>query len=387
MNFIIIVIKKIVLLFLLILASCSSVVDVRINDSIKLNTKSALAKKNNFIALPNLTNNQNQIINDLFSYKNFTIDPAKQLALLPAMGSATANNNKLIKAMQENFSKIQLKKKYFIELNTGNIYSKKIIELIFEFGLPIQVVWNNSSEKEDFFRKGFLGLKSEKFCNSVYDSSIRSIISNISPSSKSILMFYTNDYKVEAKRLMSFNPNIDSIELNNIDEQELAAEYLGINSSNTRYKKIANLNPNQVLKFEARSRADKKEIILLLSPEKYRSLLPALRYFGGEKFQYINFISSLESVGDSKQLLDYEGSLIPISYFLTNQINLERLQSIEEKMLESMLSDWLLLEILSQAGVESAEINGMTGRLKYRRGSCAERKIPLLLVSSKTISI
>ena len=44
-----------------------------------------------------------------------------------------------------------------------------------------------------------------------------------------------------------------------------------------------------------------------------------------------------------------------------------------------MLNDWLILEIIKQAGIQNAKISGMTGNLSYQRGSCTKRVIPMTL--------
>ena len=113
------------------------------------------------------------------------------------------------------------------------------------------------------------------------------------------------------------------------------------------------------MNFNPRSRSDIKQIRMLLNPQEFKAMIPALRYHGGNKFKYINFISSLEGLNNSLQLLDYEDSYTPISFFLSNKIQNEGMKSIEDHLKYGVLSDWLLDQVFKQAGVQSATKNGV----------------------------
>ena len=181
-------------------------------------------------------------------------------------------------------------------------------------------------------------------------------------------------------------PSINSILFKKGDPQLFAAEILGINSSNKRFKKITSLNPNQKLKFSARPRSDVQKIFLLLEPAQFQSVLPAFKYHGGNKFQYVNFISSLEALNNANQLLDFENSSVPLSSRLSQAIRSKEIVSLESIMQRSMLHDWLLIEIIKQAGIRSADIDGMTGTLELQRNVCTKRNLPMQRINSNWIS-
>ena len=181
-------------------------------------------------------------------------------------------------------------------------------------------------------------------------------------------------------------PKINSILFKKDDPQLFAAETLGINSSNKRFKKITSLNPNQKLEFSARPRGDIQKIFLLLEPAQFQSVLPAFKYHGGNKFQYVNFISSLVALNNTNQLLDLENSSVPLSGRLSQAIRSKEIVSLEGIMQRSMLHDWLLIEIIKQAGIRSADIDGMTGTLKFQRNSCTKRNLPMQRINSNWIN-
>ena len=50
------------------------------------------------------------------------------------------------------------------------------------------------------------------------------------------------------------------------------------------------------------------------------------------------------------------------------------------------LNEWLLIQILDQAGVQSAKINGVTGNLVFRSNTCTKRIIPMQKISADLFS-
>jgi hypothetical protein len=114
--------------------------------------------------------------------------------------------------------------------------------------------------------------------------------------------------------------------------------------------------------------------------------LPAFKYHGRSKFEYVNFISSLVALNNTNQLLDLENSSIPLSGRLSQDIRSKEIVSLEGIMQRSMLHDWILIEIIKQAGIRSADIDGMTGTLKFQRNNCTKRNLPMQRINSNWIN-
>ena len=224
------------------------------------------------------------------------------------------------------------------------------------------------------------------FCSSLYKDALDTVATEVSSASNSALLVYSEAFSDEKKFLTDRFPTINSILFKKDGPQLFAAETLGINSSNKRFKKITSLNPNQKLEFSARPRGDIQKIFLLLEPAQFQSVLPAFKYHGGNKFQYVNFISSLVALNNANQLIDLENSLVPISGRLSQAILSKEIVSLESIMQRSMLHDWLLIEIMKQAGIRSADIDGMTGALEFQRNSCTKRKLPMQRISSNWVA-
>ena len=140
------------------------------------------------------------------------------------------------------------------------------------------------------------------------------------------------------------------------------------------------------MNFNPRSRSDIKQIVILLRPQEFKAMIPALRYHGGSKYKYINFISSLEGLNNLHELLDYEDSYSHISFFLSSRIQNEGTTSIEDFLKYGVLSDWLLDQVLKQAKVGSVTKNGAAGTIFYEINECNRREIPLQKISSDLLS-
>ena len=351
---------------LVILASCST-------SSENLYVQSIEPKKNNA-----------KDLGAMYTYQSFFPDDIKiiQRAIdIDALNQEQLRDAKLLKS---NYQKILSKKKYSIELTSGQQYSKEIIELIYKFNLPIDISW--SEKKQSSLPENILSEKINSFCYSLYDDAISSLNQKINQSPKSVLVIYSQEYASFIKTLKLFTSNLITVEYDESNYQDFSSQIMEINFSEKRYKKISSLNPNQNLNFEPRPRADVEQVIIFLKPQEYKSMIPALRYHGGNRFEYLNFISSLEDILNPLQLLDYEDSFIPISDYLITQIIENEYTSMERFLELGVLNEWLLLQVLTQAGVRSAKVNGITGIVTYQSNTCAKRRIPMQKVRSDLFS-
>jgi len=362
--------KKTVITFIssiVILASCTSA-NINHSDEDFILEKSLLAKD----------------VNKHFDYKDLSAKAVRELDLYIKDSQLNINELNNLKKLRSNIRKIASKETFIINAGKSNIYSFELIQLIYNLDLPIQIKWDQSDKK--YISQNLLSEAPLGFCSSLYEDALDTIATEVSNTSNSALLVYSEAFSEEKNFLADQFPSINSILFKKGDPQLFAAETLGINSSNKRFKRISSLNSNQKLKFSARPRGDAQKIFLLLEPDQFQSVLPAFKYHGGNKFQYVNFISSLVALNNINQLLDLENSSVPLSGRLSQAIRSKEIVSLESMMQRSMLHDWLLIEIIKQAGIRSADIDGMTGTLKFQRNSCTKRNLPMQRINSNWIN-
>jgi len=323
-------------------------------------------------------------VKQYLSYKDFSAKAIRELDLYIKDSQLSSDELNNFKKLRSNIRKIASKEAFIIYAGKSSIYSFELIQLIYSLDLPIQIKWDQSDKK--YISQNLLSEAPLGFCSSLYEDALETIATEVSSASNSALLIYSEAFSDEKNFLTGKFPQINSILLKKGDPQLFAAEALGVNSSNKRFKKITSLNPNQKLEFSARPRGDVQKIFLLLEPSQFQSVLPAFRYHGGNKFQYINFISSLEALDNANQLLDFENSSVTLSERLSQNIRSKEISSLEGVMQRSMLHDWLLIEIMKQAGIRYADIDGMTGTLKFQRNSCTKRNIPMQRINSNWIN-
>ncbi|MDB4056508.1 hypothetical protein N9516_03330 [Gammaproteobacteria bacterium] len=352
---------------IVILASCTS---ANINHS-----------NENFILEESL---QAKDVKQYFSYKDFSAKAIRELDLYIKDSQLSGDELNNLKKLRSNIGKIASKEAFIIYTEKSSIYSFELIQLIYSLDLPIQIKWDQSDKK--YISQNLLSEAPLGFCSSLYKDAVETIAIEVSKASNSALLVYSEAFSDEKKFLTDRFPKINSILFKKGDPQLFAAETLGINNSNKRFKKITSLNPNQKLEFLARPREDIQKIFLLLEPTQFQSVLPAFKYHGGDKFQYVNFISSLVALNNTNQLLDLENSSVPLSSRLSQAIRSKEVLSLESIIQRSVLHDWILIEIMKQAGIRSAEIDGMTGTLKFQRNSCTKRKLPMQRINSNWIN-
>ena len=321
---------------------------------------------------------------EIYNYQSYFNDDLKtiQAAIDSQMLSQAELND--AKILKRNYQKILKRKNYSLGLKLNHKYSKELIELIYRLNLPVSILWDE--KKQIIMPENLLSQTINGFCSSIYDDAIVSINQEINKNSDPILIIYSKKYISFAEKLEAANKDLVKIKYASTNFQEFAAEILGINFSEKRFNKLSNLNPNQNLNFSPRPRSDFKQIIMILNPQEYKSMIPALRYHGKNSFKYLNFISSLEEINTPLQLLDYEDSFTPISIYLTSKIKNAESVSLEKFLELGALHEWLLLQILKQAGIQSAKINGVTGSIIYLSDSCAKRKVPLQRITADLIS-
>ena len=320
----------------------------------------------------------------MYTYRSFFPDDIKIIQGTIDDDALNQEQFRDAKLLKSNYQKILSKKKYSIELTSGQEYSKEIIELIYKLNLPINISW--SEKKQSSLPENILSEKINSFCYSLYDDAISSLNQKINQSPKSVLVIYSQEYASFIKTLKLFTSNLITVEYDESNYQDFSSQIMEINFSVKRYKKISSLNPNQNLNFAPRPRADVEQVIIFLKPQEYKSMIPALRYHGGNRYEYLNFISSLEDILNPLQLLDYEDSFIPISDYLITQIIENDYTSMERFLELGVLNEWLLLQVLKQAGVRSAKVNGITGIVTYQSNTCAKRRIPMQKVRSDLFS-
>ena len=350
-----------------ILASCTS---ANINHS-----------NENFVLEESL---QAKDVKKYFGYKDFSAKAIMELDLYIKNSQLSSDALNDLKKLRSNIRKIASKEAFIIYAEKSNVHSFELIQLIYGLDLPIQIKWDQSDKK--YISQNLLSEAPLSFCSSLYEDALKTVATEVSSSSNSALLVYSEGFSDEKNFLTYQFPKINSILFNKSDPQQFAAEVLGINSSNKRFKSITSLNPNQKLEFSARPRDDIQKIFFFLQPNQFQSILPAFRYHGGDKFQYVNFIASLENLNNINQLLDFENSSIPLSDRISQSIQSREIISLESIMQRSVLHDWLLVEVIKQAGIRSADIDGMTGALEFQRNSCAKRNLPMQRINSSWIN-
>ena len=350
-------------LTLIILASCSTTSKILIPNSNEI-----------------LKGNSLKNFEDIYDYQSYFEDDLEKIQKAIDSQKLDQKELKNAKILKRNYQKILSKKEYTLDLNLNQKYSKELIELVYKLNLPINIFWAESNRVS--LPENLLSQKVNGFCSSLYEDAISSLKREINKNTDSILIIYSQEYESLIQDLEPNNRNFMKVKYDSSDFQGFSAEILGINSSNKRFKKISNLNPNQNLNFTPRPRYDFKQIVILLNPQEYKSMIPALRYHGGNKFKYLNFISSLEAIKVPLQLLDYEDSWAPISVYTISKIQKDNSESLERHLELGTLNEWLLLQVMKQAGVQSARIHGITGRIIYKSNSCTKREIPLKKIST-----
>tara|TARA_B100001093_G_scaffold517050_1_gene597451 strand:+ start:934 stop:2037 length:1104 start_codon:yes stop_codon:yes gene_type:complete len=323
-------------------------------------------------------------LEDISEYKKFFVNDLNIIEEFLKSEELNQEDRRQIKLLKNNFKKILSHKGYVLTLNQENKYSQELIKLIYETNLPIKVLWGDT--KESPLPNNLINYKLNGFCSSLQNDATQSILNNIDNEKSSTLVVFAPKYKDVVQNLISDNSLILTLQYGATNFQEFASEILEVNASKERFDRISSLSPNQKLQFSPRTRVDLKEIVLLMEPRDYKAMIPALRYHGGKNYKYLNFISALDGIDDPIQLLDYEDSFIPISNLALKKISSGEMESLKGFLVESILQDWLLIQVLRQSGTKPTYVNGLTGSVYYQTNSCSKREVPLQKITPELFS-
>jgi len=126
---------------------------------------------------------------------------------------------------------------------------------------------------------------------------------------------------------------------------------------------------------------------LIIYSQEYESLIQDLapdntnfmkvKYDSSDYQEFSAEILGINLSDSPLQLLDYEDSWALISAYTISKIKQDESGSLERYLELGTLNEWLLLQVLKQAGVESARINSITGKIIYKSNACTKREIPV----------
>ena len=299
-------------------------------------------------------------------YEDIIVQSKKNNSVLECH-SVTGEGSHLLKICVQNSSKLESLLKENIKFNV-------------DFNSP-----NGFELKEDI-----LNSKNKFFCKSFIDEQHKLIDKSVfnldRDFSKKILIVYSSEYIKKVEKLKMDYPNeiyhlIDSVNIES-DVQKLLKAY----DSNRRLSFIESLDKKITIEHFPRSRNDIDKVYFLLDYKLGKTIVPIYRNldFGSKLFSNTEIIYGADKVND---LADFEGILIPINKQMIERIaQIKDITNLENEFEKMMVSDYLILEKVTNNNFYSSEIYLSTGFVNINGNECISRNIPMWKIDINEIT-
>ena len=275
-----------------------------------------------------------------------------------------------------------------LKVKTPNKNKELIIESLLKENIKFNVDFNSSNGFE--LEENILNSKNKFFCKSFKDEQhelIDKSVFNVDRDfSKKILIVYSSEYIKKVEKLKMDYPNeiyhlIDSVNIES-DVQKLLKAY----DSNRRLSFIESLDKKITIEHFPRSRNDIDKVYFLLDYKLGKTIVPIYRNldFGSKLFSNTEIIYGANKVND---LADFEGILIPINKQMIERIaQIKDITNLENEFEKMMVSDYLILEKVTNNNFYSSEIYLSTGFVNINGNECISRNIPMWKIDINEIT-
>ena len=287
------------------------------------------------------------------------------------------------------FNNINAQKNVFnLKVKTPNKNKELIIESLLKENIKFNVDFNSSNGFE--LEENILNSKNKFFCKSFKDEQhelIDKSVFNVDRDfSKKILIVYSSEHIKKVEKLKMDYPNeiyhlIDSVNIES-DVQKLLKAY----DSNRRLSFIESLDKKITIEHFPRSRNDIDKVYFLLDYKLGKTIVPIYRNldFGSKLFSNTEIIYGADKVND---LADFEGILIPINKQMIERIaQIKDITNLENEFEKMMVSDYLILEKVTNNNFYSSEIYLSTGFVNINGNECISRNIPMWKIDINEIT-
>ena len=275
-----------------------------------------------------------------------------------------------------------------LKIKTPNKNKELIIESLLKENIKFNVDFNSSNGFE--LEENILNSKNKFFCKSFKDEQhelIDKSVFNVDRDfSKKILIVYSSEYIKKVEKFKMDYPNeiyhlIDSVNIES-DVQKLLKAY----DSNRRLSFIESLDKKITIEHFPRSRNDIDKVYFLLDYKLGKTIVPIYRNldFGSKLFSNTEIIYGADKVND---LADFEGILIPINKQMIERIaQIKDITNLENEFEKMMVSDYLILEKVTNNNFYSSEIYLSTGFVNINGNECISRNIPMWKIDINEIT-
>lgn len=275
------------------------------------------------------------------------------------------------------------KQKLKLNIQTNSINKERIIEILLKDKINFDVNFTNNNSY--FLEDDVLNSNLNFFCNSLLQDERevieKTLFKDKKDLNKKILIIYTKKFDDLVLTLKKRYPYEEYFILDTRDYETQIQKILNIDKSIIKNKRLSTLDTKIQISHTPRVRNDILSIYFITDYNTGKTVVPIFKSYALN----INYYSSSEIFHDAtdiKKLVDFEGTFIPITKKVLENLNNTQLTTIKSEIEKTLVKDFLTIEKIRQNSLFKNRIKPDSGNLSIEKNSCVARDLSFWKITS-----
>ena len=275
------------------------------------------------------------------------------------------------------------KQKLKLNIQTNSINKERIIEILLKDKINFDVNFTNNNSY--FLEDDVLNSNLNFFCNSLLQDERevieKTLFKDKKALNKKILIIYTKKFDDLVLTLKKRYPYEEYFILDTKDYETQIQKILNIDKSIIKNKRLSTLDTKIQISHTPRVRNDILSIYFVTDYNTGKTVVPIFKSYALN----INYYSSSEIFHDAtdiKKLVDFEGTFIPITKKVLENLNKTQLTTIKSEIEKTLVKDFLTIEKIRQNSLFENRVKPDSGNLSIEKNSCVARDLNFWKITS-----
>ena len=275
------------------------------------------------------------------------------------------------------------KQKLKLNIQTNSINKERIIEILLKDKINFDVNFTNNNSY--FLEDDVLNSNLNFFCNSLLQDERevieKTLFKDKKALNKKILIIYTKKFDDLVLTLKKRYPYEEYFILDTKDYETQIQKILNIDKSIIKNKRLSTLDTKIQISHTPRVRNDILSIYFVTDYNTGKTVVPIFKSYALN----INYYSSSEIFHDAtdiKKLVDFEGTFIPITKKVLENLNKTQLTTIKSEIEKTLVKDFLTIEKIRQNSLFENRVKPDSGNLSIEKNSCVARDLSFWKITS-----
>ena len=270
-----------------------------------------------------------------------------------------------------------------LNIQTNSINKERIIEILLKDKINFDVNFTNNNSY--FLEDDLLNSNLNFFCNSLLQDE-REIIEKTlfrdkKDFNKKILIIYSKKFDDLVLTLKEKYPYEEYFILDSNDYETQIQKILNVDKSSIKNKRLSKLDTKIQISHTPRVRNDILSIYFITDYNTGKTVVPIFKSYA-LNISYYSSSEIFHDATDFKKLVDFEGTFIPITKKVLENLNNSQQTTIKSEIEKTLVKDFLTIEKIRQNSLFRNRIKPDSGNLSIEKNSCVARDLNFWKVTS-----